>query len=422
MLQNLRNTYNEFPSNFWTLMAASFIDRLGGALLFPFFALYITYRFNVSMVEVGFIFTIFAVTNVLGSFLGGAMTDRFGRRAMLIYGLVISAGSSLVMGFVADINVFYAVTVVVGLLSNLGGPAQQAMIADLLPAAKRTEGFGIWRVVANLAVTFGPAIGGFIASRSYLGLFIIDAITSIIMAVIVFRVIPETKPATPEGVEEDSLMQTMRGYSQVLRDAIYMSFISVTVLVVIVYVQMNTTMPVYLRDVQGIGTVGYGYILSLNAAMVVLFQFWITRRLSGYAPLHIMALGAFLYAVGFGMYGINATVYFYALAMVVITIGEMVIVPVSQAVAVRFAPDHMRGRYLAIFGFSYSIPFAVGPLLAGLVMDNFDPRWVWWGGLLLGMVGALGYLLLNRRAGAELGLMDAGGETRLPVAAAEAEL
>lgn len=410
MLERIRSTYNEFPGTFWTLMGASFIDRLGGALLFPFFALYITYRFDVGMTQVGVLFAIFSVTSIFGSFVGGAMTDRFGRRSMLLFGLVTSALSSLLMGFVSDLNLFYALAAFVGLLSNTGGPAQGAMIADLLPQQKLTEGYGIWRVVANLAVTFGPAIGGFVAARSYLLLFILDAVSSIITAIIVFLIIPETRPTAPEGKEEETLAQTVRGYSKVFRDTVYMAFIFVSILVVIVYVQMNSSMPVYLRDVQGISPAGYGYILSLNAGMVVVFQFWITRRLTGYAPMQLMALGAFLYTLGFAMYGLDATLLYYAFAMVIITIGEMVIVPVSQAIAARFAPEDMRGRYLAMFGFSYSIPFAIGPLLAGLIMDNYDPRWVWYASGILGSLGVLGYLYLNTRVGHQLGKMDASGE------------
>jgi MFS family permease len=413
MLQRARATYNEFPKTFWTLMGASFIDRLGGALLFPFFALYVTQHFGVGMTQVGILFAIFSISGILGSFLGGAMTDKFGRKSMLLFGLVVSALSSLLMAFVSELYVFYSLAAFVGLLSNTGGPAQQAMIADLLPPEKLTEGYGLWRVIANLAVAVGPAIGGFVIAiyDSYIQLFVIDAVSSVITAVIVFYVIPETKPALAEDKEEESLVQTFGGYSRVLRDSIFMSFIAISIVVIIVYVQMNSTMPVYLRDVQGIPPLGYGYILSLNAGMVVFMQFWITRRLTGRAPLRLMALGSLLYTIGFAMYGVNSTIYYYAFAMVIITIGEMIVVPVSQAVAARFAPEDMRGRYMAMFGFSYAIPFGIGPLLAGLIMDAFDPRWVWWASGILGTIGVIGYLLLDNRVGQKLGNMDAAGET-----------
>jgi MFS family permease len=151
----------------------------------------------------------------------------------------------------------------------------------------------------------------------------------------------------------------------------------------------------------GIPETGYGFILSLNAAMVVLFQFWITRRVKGYAPMMVMAVGTLLYAVGFALYGFVATYALFLLAMVIITIGEMIIAPVSQAIVARFAPEDMRGRYMAISGFSFGIPYAIGPLVAGLVLDNMQAEVLWWTAGIVGLLSVMMYLRLHRAVGVE---------------------
>jgi len=395
MLQSIRTTYNEYPKTFWTLMLGTFIDRLGGSLLFPYFALYITQQFNVGMVQVGYLFAIFSFTGMVGTVLGGALTDKLGRRAMLLFGLVFSGFSTLLMGYIGSITVFYALAAFVGLLSNAGGPAQQAMIADLLPEEKRTQGYALHRVIFNLAVTIGPALGGLIAARSYFLLFVFDAVISFIVAIIVFVGIPETKPALAPGQKEETVAQSVGGYRHVLADGLFMAFLFISILVTIVYVQMNSTLGVYLRDQHGISPLYYGYILSLNAGMVVVMQFWITRKLKGWAPMVLMAVGTALYAVGFGMYGFGSTFLWFAFAMVVITIGEMVLAPEGTALVARFSPEHMRGRYMGMFGFTWGIAFAIGPLAAGFIMETYDPRWVWYLSFILGTVGALGYLVLH---------------------------
>jgi MFS family permease len=307
--------------------------------------------------------------------------------------------SSLLMGVVNSIELFFGSAVIVGLFANAGGPAQQAMVADLLPDEKRTQGFAVLRVVANLAVTIGPAIGGLLAARSYLSLFICDAVLSLITAGIVVLVIEETKPTHHEGEPEQTMAQTFAGYRDVLRDTTFVLFIGACVLMTTVAIQMNSSLAVYLRDTHSVSEQGFGYILSLNAALVVLFQFFITRRISKYRPLSMMVIGTLLYAIGFGMYGFVSAYALFLVAMVIITIGEMVTAPTSQAIAARFAPEDMRGRYMAIFGFSWLIPFTVGPLLAGLIMDNADPRWVWYATGLIGMVAAGAFALLQRRSG-----------------------
>ena len=398
-LERIRNIYAEYPRQFWILILGVFIDRLGGALMFPFLTLYITQKFGVGMTEVGLIFGLVSISGIVGGVLGGALTDRFGRKGMVIFGLLISAFINLMVGLVNSIELVYVGALFIGLFGNAGGPAQQAMVADLLPEKKRAQGFGLLRVVVNLAVVIGPAIGGLLATRSYLLLFICDAVASTITAGIVALAIRETKPAPREGEPEQTMAQTFGGYRDVLRDASFVLFIGACILMTAVYMQMNTTLSVYLRDVHSVPEQGFGYILSLNAALVVLFQFAITRRIAKYKPLLVMAAGTLLYAIGFGMYGFVSTYVLFLAAMVIITIGEMLTAPTSQALVAELAPEDMRGRYMAVFGFSWVIPSAVGPLLAGLVMDNFDPRWVWYAAGLVGLAAAWSFALLQRRVG-----------------------
>ena len=398
-LARMRSIYNEYPRQFWILILGVFIDRIGGGLMFPFFTLYVTRKFDVGMTEVGLLFGAFSISSVVGSMFGGALTDRLGRKGMMIFGLIASAVTSLLMGLVGSIELFVGTALVVGLLANAGGPAGQAMVADLLPEEKRAQGFGILRVVANLAITIGPAIGGILAAQSYLLLFICDAVASTITAGIVALAIRETRPTPREGEPEETMAQTFAGYRDVLRDVTYVLFMGACVLMVLVYMQMNTTLSVYLRDTHSVLEQGFGYIISLNAGMVVLFQFAITRWIARYRPLIIMTVGTLLYAIGFGMYGFVSAYVSFMAAMVIITIGEMMTVPTSQALVAQLAPEDMRGRYMAVFGFTWVIPSALGPLLAGLIMDNADPRWVWYAAGLVGLVATGAFALLERRVG-----------------------
>ncbi|MFZ5855659.1 MAG: MDR family MFS transporter [Chloroflexota bacterium] len=397
IIRNWNSTYKEFPRTFWIVVTTTFIDRLGGSMLFPFFAFYITKRFDVGLSEVGVLFLIFSITGFIGSFAGGALTDRFGRRKMIIFSLVASSLSTAAMGLANTLEGFFLIGFISGLFTDVGGPAQQAIVADVLPEEKRAQGFGIIRVTFNLAVVFGPIIGGLVAARSYLALFLIDAVISIISAIIVYLTVPETKPAPHEHEVPETFGQTLLGYGKVLRDGVFMMFIFASMLSAFVYMNMNVTLGVFLRDNYGIPEDGYAYILSINAAMVVLFQFWITRRIEKRPPMLMMALGTLFYAVGFAMYGFVSTYVMFIFAMVVITIGEMLVSPVAQALVASFAPEQMRGRYNAIFGnLAWGVPFAIGPWLAGLIVDNVNPNWLWYACGIVGTLSVIGYLILHR--------------------------
>src|SRR5215213_2031951 len=277
MVARLNKIYHEFPRLFWTVVGVSFIDRIGGTLLFPFFALYITQKFHVGMTEAGTLLGISSLFGLIGSTVGGALTDKFGRKQLILFGLVFSAVSTLGFGLVNDFSTLFPLMVVVGLLSSVAHPAHDAMIADILPEKQRQEGFGILRVVGNLSWIIGPTIGGFLANINFFYLFVIDSIISCIVAAIIFRVIPETKPEPHAHAESESFLQTVSGYRFVARDAAFMSFIVANILMLLVYQQMYGSLSVYLRDNHGINPQGYGFLMTTSAITVVLFQFWLTR-------------------------------------------------------------------------------------------------------------------------------------------------
>jgi len=395
-LAKIKNTYAEYPQTFWTLVVVTFIDQLGSFLLFPFFALYITKKFEVGMTQVGILLAVFSIFGFVGSFVGGALTDRIGRRSMIIFSLLTSAFSTLAMGFVNTLDAFYLIAAISGIFSNTGGPAYNAIVGDLLPEKKRATGFGILRVAFNVSAAIGPAIGGLLAARSYTALFVTDAIISSIVAVIVFFTIPETKPELKPGEKQETMGQSFKGYLLVFRNGAFVMFVFASVLAWMVYMNFNTTLGVYLRDSQGIPESGYGALISMNAIMVVALQFWVTRKLEKYPSMLMMAAGTLLFSFGFAMYGVFDSYIWFMIAMAIITIGEMITVPIANAEVINFAPEDMRGRYNAVYGLAWSLPFMVGPYLAGLLMDNYNPDWLWYACGILGALATISFLVLHR--------------------------
>lgn len=394
------------------MVAASFIDMLGGSLIFPFLSLFMTQRFNVGMTEVGTMFLIWGLgAGLLGNTLGGALADKFGRKTNLIFGLIASASSALLMVFIKDIVVFYVVIGIIGIFEDIAGPARQAMIADLVPADIRTDAYGVMRIVSNLAITIGPAIGGLMAARSFNLLFIIDFFISLLVAAIVFLFLPETKPQKSEHHQEESLRETFQGYRVVLKDKLFIAFVVVVMLETLMYFNMNSTLSVFLVNFGGITTQQFGYILSLNAGMVVLFQVLFSRLVANWKPMLTMAIGNILYVIGFSMYGYVDNYGMYLFAMVIITIGEMIIAPVAQSLVAHFAPEEMRGRYMAINAMAWVIPVSVGPLGAGFIMDNFDPRLLWFVAGGIGLLDVVGFLTLHFKAGKKFEAKQNGYKT-----------
>jgi len=395
-LGRLQNICKEYPSQFWLLIGASFIDMVGNALIFPFFAMFLTDKYDVSLTRVGVIFAIFSIAGIAGSTIGGALTDRFGRKRIALSGLVLSALGNMAIVLNDNFTVLYLIAGTLGVVGSIGGPAWQAMMADLLPEEKRAEGFGLIRIAFNVAVMFGPMIGGLLAGVSYLLLFSVDVATSMITAAILVVFLRETRPEKKASdPAEESLLQTFQGYGQVLRDRVFLSFALLGAMVWLVYFQMNTTLAVFLRDQHGIEPAGFGVLLSLNAVIVVAFQFWTTRKVRMYPAMFTLTVGTLFYAIGFSMFGYTGGYALFVAAMVIITIGEMLVVPTGQAIAVRLAPEHMRGRYMAVFGFGYAIASGSGTWLAGQINAHLGFEWVWYLAGVVATAAALGYLAMH---------------------------
>ncbi|HET9906607.1 MAG TPA: MFS transporter, partial [Anaerolineales bacterium] len=163
------------------------------------------------------------------------------------------------------------------------------------------------------------------------------------------------------------------------------------------YQQQYSTLSVYMRDVHHIDSQGYGLILSITGLEVVLFQFWISRKIRRHAPFLIMMLSTIFFAIGVFMYGLVSSFAMFVVAAIIVCIGEMLFFPTSQALVAGFAPEDMRGRYMAISGLTWSLPAAIGPGAAGYILDNANPNLLWQIGGYICILAAIGYYALHLR-------------------------
>jgi len=403
VVDRIRKTWDEYPRQFWTLFFGALINATGSGLVFPFFSLYLTRQLGFSMTGVGIIFATYAVVSMVALLAGGTFVDRVGRKPVMLFSLFGNGAAVLCMGLTGTLTssselgrlAFVAIVVVLmGLTGAIFGPAINAMIADLMETNKRAQAFGLLRVVQNLGIAIGPAIGGFIATRSYLVLFGIAAIAAVIYGLIIALRIQETRPQ--KIVVKSSTQPQQENLGRVLADQTFMLFCGLYMVMAIVYSQMNTTLPVYLNKSFGVTEQWYGLLMSLNAAMVVVFQFPITRFTDRFTRTAMMAVGGAFFALGFGMFGFVGVLPLFFLAQAIWTVGEMFTSPVSQAFAADIAPETMRGRYMGVFGLVWTIAYGVGPLVGGAVMDRLDGRYIWYAAFALNGLAAVGFLALGR--------------------------
>jgi MFS family permease len=166
--------------------------------------------------------------------------------------------------------------------------------------------------------------------------------------------------------------------------------------------QMSTTLSVYLINFQHMSESFFGSLVMLNALMVVFLQFSISAWASKQPLLPIMIGGTALYLFGFGSYGLSPSIPLFIFAMILISMGEMLVIPTSQALTALLAPPDMRARYVATERLNWIVAQSLGPLAAAAIMDRFDPRWVWYGCSVLCAISILGFYGLFLHSGKRL--------------------
>jgi MFS family permease len=382
-----------FPRQFWILFGGTLVNSIGGGMVFPFLTLYLHQRLNLSLTYVGIILMFWSMSSLVGQIVGGALTDQLGRKRMMTTSLIASACVMAVFGFADSFAVASIIVVIAGFTGALYNPARDAMIADLVEPAKRPQAYSLIRVVANLGIAIGPAIGGFLAARSYLITFLGNASLTFVFFLITLTLIRETKPAL---ASTQTTSRASGNFGTVLRDTRFVIFCLGVALCTILAGQMMAVLPVYMKDNFGLGESYYGWVMTTNAAMVVALQFLITRATQRVAPLMLTTGGALLYAIGVFSVTFASVFPHFILAMVVYTLGEMILVPTSTAVTADFAPPDLRGRYMGMLGLTWSIGFGIGPTLGGLIGDHIAPNAIWWITSLFGIFAALIFIALAR--------------------------
>jgi MFS family permease len=380
-VRSLIDDFRTFPRAAWILFAGTFVNRFGSFVL-PFLVLYLT-RAGYSAAQAGVAMGIYGLGHLLASIAGGHLADRIGRRNTIVISMFGSAVTMLTLSQAHTYASIVTITFATGLFSELYRPASYALVADLIAEERRITAYGVYRFAVNLGFAAGPATAGFLADRSFNFLFIGDAATSLIYGLIAVA-------ALPHG---------MRGYSKderkgealraALADKRFMLMLLATLGITAVDFQSGSTFPLYVKSL-GYATSTFGLLLSINGALIVVFELAITTLVRRYRPQPVIALGYFLAGMGFMLNAAARTVPMLALTVVIWTIGEMVSSPVAGAYAAQLAPPQYRGRYMGLMMTTWGLGLVLGPSIGTWVFAH-NPAALW---IACGVIGTVSALLL----------------------------
>ena len=415
-----------FPRQFWLLSGGTFFYLLAIGLAFPYTAILIKERLGVSMAVVGVIMGGTALAGLPLQPLAGSLSDRFGRRAVLI---VCCCCSGVMYGSLAFAHGFWPICLAVFCDRALGWPlfltASNAMVADLVRSRLRPEGYSLVRLMIGAGEIVGPLIAAaLLAAGCGLSLlFMLAGAGCFVFLVFVVAALRETRPRVARHVRSTAVSEgppvygmrdviripsrrrsrrrqarreTPRGCGRVLADRRFVAFCAVSLLPLFIFGQMYSTFPVLLTGYLHVSRAAWGLLMSYSALVIVVTQYPIVRAVKRFDPMYQVALASLLFGCGVGLTAFVPASWPLLVTIASLSIAQALFGPVTSAIVARLAPLDIRGRYMGAWTLVWQGgQGSLGPIFGGLLLARLGPHVTYGAIVVMGLAGACLYPTLR---------------------------
>ena len=385
-----REAYGGLPQATWLVASVALVNR-SGTMVLPFLTLYLTEKRGYETATAGLFVMVYGIGGLLGTYLGGWLTDRLGPIRVQTASLLAAAVQFFLLGSWTGPLSIGSGLFLLAILGEAFRPASATLVAQTCLPDQRTKAYALQRLAVNLGMALGPAVGGWLATASYLWLFWVDGGTCLIAAVLLWQLFKDFRPLEPPSDEVAA-----RATSGPWQDRIMVMTMALTLVLACVFFQLISTVPLYLTEGYGMSKAMLGTLLALNPIIIVAFEMLLVQRLQHTNPLRPMGIGALLVGLGFGMLPWGNTLGFATVALLIWTFGEMLESPLLAGFISNRANDANRGRYMATMGLVYSTAIIVAPAAGSWIYEVAGPVILWTGCAVLGTVVCIAYWFLAR--------------------------
>lgn len=390
IINSYKDSFRGLSNEVWWLALITFINR-AGTMVLPFLSLYLTEDLNLTLAQVGWIMSSFGIGSLLGSWLGGKLTDSIGFYSVMFWSLLLTGFLFIGLQFVST---FYGFVIGIFLTMTIADSFRPAMFVSLKAYSKlenQTRSLTLIRLAINLGFSFGPFLGGIIITTiGYSGLFWVDGITCILAVLLMKFVLKQRKnikkePKIPLGINTKIV--------SVYKDKPYWVFLVIVFLMGFIFLQLFTTMPLYYKEIHFLTEVQIGLLISINGFLIFLFEMplihYIEKKLLD--RMKIITWSLILIALSYTV--LNSTNWsgILIVGMLFITLGEMLAFPFTNNFAMNRAPIGKEGRYLALYSMAFSFAHIFSAKTGMEVIDRFGFTANWY---LMGGLGLLAVILM----------------------------
>jgi predicted MFS family arabinose efflux permease len=320
-------------------------------MVIPFLSLYLTKNLNFSLPDVGWIMSFFGLGSVIGTWLGGKLTDKIGYYKVMFVSLILTGVLFVLLQYITTFEGFCAGIFLVMLVADSFRPAMFVALSAYSKPENKTRSVTLIRLAINLGFSAGPAVGGLIiAGIGYQGLFWVDGVTCTLAAVLLLQVLHPRKAKIQDEVKVENPVS-------VYSDKAFWVFFIAMFIFGFVFLQYFSTMPLYYKDAHFLSELEIGFLMGFNGFFIFLFEMPLIKWLEGSknSKTKLIAIGLFLVAMSFVILNLTAWVGILIIGMLLMTVGEMIAFPFSNAFAVERAKKGNQGEYMAFCAITFSL-------------------------------------------------------------------
>ena len=374
-LRNYINNFKGFRREVWILALITFINR-AGTMVLPFLSKYLKENLHFTYGQVGWIMVAFGLGSMLGSWLGGKLTDKIGFYKIMIFSLFTSGIAFFILQYITS---FWGLCIGMFTIMAIADMFRPAMFVSLFVYAKpenRVRALSLVRLSVNLGFAAGPTLGGLIIlGMGYQGLFWVDGSTCI-LAILIFALKVKEKKRIPLAEGE---IPTIPNRKSIYNDKPFWLLLFTIFIIVMVFFQIFTTLPLYHHEKFGLTEVQTGMLLSLNGLLVFFLEMPIVSQFERKQTnkIKIIALGALCVALGYFVLLLDSWIFILIISIILLSLGEIFAFPFSNAVALNRAPKGQEGQYMGLFTMSFSLAHIVCSKTGLDIIENYGYQTNW---------------------------------------------
>ena len=375
------------------LSVVMLINR-SGTMVVPFLSVYLTSSLGFSVEQAGIILSCFGIGSMIGTFLGGSMTDRYGHFSVQIISLI---GGGIMFIILAGIKSYYPLIAGIFFLSIISEslrPANASSVANYAKPENVARAFSLNRMAINLGFSIGPALGGLLAAISYRWLFITDGLTCITAGIFFFFYFRNRQGKQELRIKRKA---ATTGYSEVFKNRRFVIFVFLVSCFSILFFQIFITLPLYYRAQYHLPENKIGILLALNGIIVFCCEMVMVYILNKRFRIHqLLFPGMLMVGLSFVVLNIFHGYHILYVSILILSFAEILSIPFMATFTVQQSGEHNRGSYMGLYALSFSIATATAPYLGAKVISHYGFETLWWGTGIISLFIAFGFLFVTK--------------------------